>query len=105
MKNYRRQKVASLIRDYLAQIILKEFEFPAIITLINIEIDEQFKKAKAKIKVLPTDLNLKESQIKLQELKILKELNENQNKIFKLLLKKLNLKPLPKIIFELENKI
>jgi ribosome-binding factor A len=35
------------------------------------------------------------------ELKILKELNENKERLFKILLKKLNLKPLPKITFEI----
>lgn len=89
----------SLIRDYLAQLLLKEFEFPALITLTNIQIDNDFKTAKAKIKILET--NLKES--KTQQLKILKELNQNKEKISRILFKQLNIKPFPKIIFELNS--
>lgn len=90
----------SLIRDYLAQLLLKEFEFPAIVTLMEVKIDDEFKKAKAKIKILP--FNIKNSNnFKKEAVEILNKLNQDTEKIFKILLKKLNIKPLPKIYFEL----
>lgn len=101
MKNFRRQKMESLISEHLSFLILKEFEFPALITITKIKIDEEFKIANVKIKILPKDIKIK--NFKNQELKILKELNQNKEKIFKILLKKLNIKPLPKITFELDN--
>ncbi|MCX7589584.1 MAG: ribosome-binding factor A [Patescibacteria group bacterium] len=100
MRKYRRQKMESLILEHLSFLILKEFEFPALVTITNIKIDDEFKNAKAIIKILPKDFK-NAKKFKNQEIKILKELNDNQNKIFKILLKKLNIKPLPKIIFQL----
>jgi len=91
----------SLIRDELSLILLKEFEFPALVTLVKVNIDSDFKLAKVKIKVIPKDLKMNLVDQKKLEVKILKELNENKEKLFKILLKKLNLKPLPKITFEI----
>jgi len=91
----------SLIRDELSLILLKEFEFPALVTLVKVNIDSDFKLAKVKIKIIPKDLKMNLVNQKKLEVKILKELNENKEKLFKILLKKLNLKPLPKIIFEI----
>ena len=101
MRKYRNLKMESLIRDELSLILLKEFEFPALVTLVKVNIDSDFKLAKVKIKVIPKDLKMNLVNQKKLELKILKELNENKEKLFKILLKKLNLKPLPKIIFEI----
>ncbi len=78
----------SLIKEYLSQLILKEFEFPAIVTLSQINIGDEFKTAIAKIKIIPKDLK----QSNILEVKIIKELNDNREKIFKMLLKKLNIK-------------
>ena len=91
----------SLIRDELSLILLKEFEFPALVTLVKVYIDSDFKLAKVKIKITPKDLKINLIEQKKLEAKILKELNENKEKLFKILLKKLNLKPLPKITFEI----
>lgn len=101
MRAFRHQKMESLILNYLSFLILKEFEFPAIITITNIKIDKEFKTAKAQIKILPKNFK-KIKKFKNEEIKILNELNQNKEKIFKILLKKLNLKPIPKIIFELD---
>ena len=92
----------SLIRDELSLIILKEFEFPALVTLVNVGIDSDFKLAKVKLRVISKDLKMDLVNQKKLEIKILKELNENKDRLFKILLKKLNLKPLPKIVFEIE---
>ena len=94
--------MASLIRDELSLILLKEFEFPALVTIINVNVDSDFKLAKVKIKITPKDLKINLIEQKKLEAKILKELNKNKEKIFKILFKKLNLKPMPKIVFEIE---
>jgi len=94
--------MASLIRDELSLILLKEFEFPALVTIINVNVDSDFKLAKVKIKITPKDLKINLIEQKKLEAKILKELNENKEKLFKILFKKLNLKPMPKIVFEIE---
>jgi ribosome-binding factor A len=101
MRRYRNLKMESLIRDELSLILLKEFEFPALITLFKVHIDSDFKLAKIKIKVIPKDLKMNLVNQKKLEVKILKELNGNKERLFKILLKKLNLKPLPKITFEI----
>jgi ribosome-binding factor A len=101
MRRYRNLKMESLIRDELSLILLKEFEFPALVTLVKVNIDSDFKLAKVKIKIIPKDLKMNLVNQKKLEVKILKELNENKERLFKILLKKLNLKPLPKIIFEI----
>jgi ribosome-binding factor A len=101
MRKYRNLKMESLIRDELSLILLKEFEFPALVTLVKVYIDSDFKLAKVKIKITPKDLKMNLVNQKKLELKILKELNENKERLFKILLKKLNLKPLPKITFEI----
>ena len=101
MRKYRNLKMESLIRDELSLILLKEFEFPALVTLVKVHIDSDFKLAKVKIKIIPKDLKMNLLNQKKLEVKILKELNENKEKLFKILLKKLNLKPLPKITFEI----
>jgi len=102
MRKYRNLKMASLIRDELSLILLKEFEFPALVTIINVNVDSDFKLAKVKIKITPKDLKINLIEQKKLEAKILKELNKNKEKIFKILFKKLNLKPMPKIVFEIE---
>jgi ribosome-binding factor A len=102
MRKYRNLKMASLIRDELSLILLKEFEFPALVTIINVNVDSDFKLAKVKIKITPKDLKINLIEQKKLEAKILKELNENKEKLFKILFKKLNLKPMPKIVFEIE---
>ncbi|MGC8776030.1 MAG: ribosome-binding factor A [Minisyncoccia bacterium] len=90
--------MASLIQNELGMLILREFEFPALITITNLKIDSEFKTATAKIKIIFKDIKTPKNK----ELQILKELNQNKEKFFKILLKKLNLKPLPKIQFELD---
>jgi ribosome-binding factor A len=102
MRRYRNLKMESLIRDELSLILLKEFEFPALVTLVKVNIDSDFKLAKVKIKIIPKDLKMNLVNQKKLEVKILKELNENKERLFKILLKKLNLKPMPKIVFEVE---
>jgi ribosome-binding factor A len=102
MRKYRNLKMASLIRDELSLILLKGFEFPALVTIINVNVDSDFKLAKVKIKITPKDLKINLIEQKKLEAKILKELNENKEKLFKILFKKLNLKPMPKIVFEIE---
>jgi ribosome-binding factor A len=102
MRKYRNLKMESLIRDELSLILLKEFEFPALVTLVKVNIDSDFKLAKIKIKVIPKDLKMNLVNQKKLEVKILKELNENKERLFKILFKKLNLKPMPKIVFEIE---
>jgi len=102
MRKYRNLKMESLIRDELSLILLKEFEFPALVTLVKVYIDSDFKLAKVKIKITPKDLKINLIEQKKLEAKILKELNENKERLFKILLKKLNLKPMPNIVFEIE---
>jgi ribosome-binding factor A len=102
MRKYRNLKMASLIRDELSLILLKEFEFPALVTIINVNVDSDFKLVKVKIKITPKDLKINLIEQKKLEAKILKELNENKEKLFKILFKKLNLKPMPRIVFEIE---
>ena len=91
---YRSLRVANLIRDELGKIILKELEFPnAIPTITQVEIDEKLEAARIKVSVIPSS----ESE------KALKILQEAQRRFQHLLLKKINIKPMPKIRFEIDH--
>ncbi len=88
---YRLERVSSLINEELSKIIAREIEFPGCLaTITNVEIDKKFAKAIIDFSILPFE--------KSEE--ILKILEKNRVHLQYLLMKKINIKPMPKIIFK-----
>lgn len=93
MSNYRLQRTESLIREELNGIIMRELEFNgALATIMSVEVSKGLNKAAVKLGVLPPE----------KAAEVLTMLSRNRDKIQYLLLKKINIKPMPKIFFEIE---
>ncbi len=90
---YRPQRVAKLIRNELSEIIGTELEFEnALMTITEVEIDKKLETARVKFSVIPSE------KIK----PVLRSLNQFRNRLQYLLMKKINIKPMPQIKFELD---
>lgn len=93
MKNYRPQRVESLIKEELNGIIMRELEFNgALATIMDVEISGDLNKAVVKLGVLPSE----------KTAEVLTTLSRSQAKLQHLLLKKINIKPMPRIVFEID---
>ncbi|PIR86618.1 MAG: ribosome-binding factor A [Candidatus Harrisonbacteria bacterium CG10_big_fil_rev_8_21_14_0_10_49_15] len=85
----RKERVSELIQRELGQIILREVELTAITTITRVEVTAKLDFARVYISVLPDD--------KLNE--ALKLLGRRSRYLQSLLLRKLNIKPMPTIGF------
>lgn len=93
MKYYRSERVGSLIQEELNKIILREIEIPcALITVTQIEVSKDLDRAIVYFSVLPSD-KVKET---------LEILNKKQPRLQYLLMKKINIKPMPRISFKID---
>jgi len=93
MKYYRPQRVSSLIAVELNKILLKELETPGIfLTITNVEVSRKLDYATVKISVWPSD----------KAEAILSLLQKRQHTLQNLLTRKLNIKPMPQIVFKID---
>src|SRR3989344_2877081 len=90
--NYRAERVNSLIHEELSKIIMRELELPALATLTNIDTSIDLNRAVVKISVLPLD----------KADAVLGILNHNIRHLQYLLMKKINIKPMPRIVFKID---
>ena len=91
--NYRSNRVSNLIRDELSMLIKRELEFPnAIATITEVQITKKLDEAKVMVSVLPSK----------EEAGVFRILSEARNRLQHLLMKKLNIKPMPHICFEID---
>jgi ribosome-binding factor A len=90
------EKVNALIRGELSQIILREMEFPkgVLVTITRVESLVNLSNAKIYMSVMPEE-NLD---------KVMEILTRNVYHIQQSLNKRLNMRPIPKIIFKKEEK-
>lgn len=90
----RSERVSSLIHSELSKIILKEIEFSpgVLITVTSVEIDKKMDRAMVGITVLPGDIAEK----------VLGVLEIRAGYLQHLLLKKVNIKPMPRLMFCLD---
>ena len=95
--NYRPERVSSLIKQELSSIIIKSVEFPAghLVTITKVEVDKKLEHAKIGISVLPSE----------GATKVLSILEKVAGHLQYLLMKRVNIKPLPRIIFEIDHGI
>lgn len=91
--NYRNLRVAKLIQEELGKIILREVEFKnsVIVTITEVEVLRDLSQAKVKLGVMPA--TAAEEMLNL--------INEYRPLLQNLLMKKINIKPMPRIVFEL----
>lgn len=93
MKYFRKERVSSLIQEELNKIILREIEIPgALITITGVDVSKDLERAIVKFSVYPSD----------QAEKVLKILEKNRRHLQYLLIKKINIKPMPKISFKID---
>lgn len=93
MKLFRPQRVGQLIRDELAALFLREIEIAgALPTITDVEVSKDLEHAKVKVSVLPTTASPK----------VLKILNKARARFQFELLRKINIRPMPQITFEID---
>ncbi len=90
--NHRPERVQSLIQVELGKLLLKEVEFPALVTITSVEVDKKLGIARVKISVMPSSFNKEALSIAQRA----------QGELQHLLMKKINIKPMPKIKFEID---
>ncbi|MDP3052796.1 MAG: 30S ribosome-binding factor RbfA [bacterium] len=95
MRTYRDLRVANLIQEELGKIILREMEFPVstLVTITNVEVLRDLSQAKIKLGVIPAS----------EALKVLEILSSYRPLLQGMLLRKINIKPMPRIEFLLDN--
>lgn len=85
--------MGQLVRDELSKIIARELEFDnALVTVTEVEVDKKLETAKVKVSVIPGE--------KVKE--VFQTLAMARDSLQTLLFKKLNLKPVPRIQFEID---
>lgn len=92
--NYRSERVSELIKRELGRIIIREIDFlPEIIfTITEVEVDKKLEFAKVKFSVFPSSFNGEIEKI----------LKKESRHLQYLLMKKINIKPMPKINFKVD---
>lgn len=93
--NFRDLRLGQLIRDELAQYILKtvEFENGAFVTLTEVDVTKKLDHAKVLISVIPSS----------EANNVLKKLRAERGRLQHFLNHKLNIKPMPLIEFEIDH--
>lgn len=93
---HRVERVNNLIRDELSKILSRELEFPgSLVTIIEVETNKDMKGAKVRLSVLPSE----------KSAQVLRSLNDEHYWLQHLLLQRINIKPMPKIVFEIDHNI
>lgn len=91
--NRRPNRVGHLIRNELAMIIERELEFPgSLVTVTDVDVSGKLDIAHVLVSILPH----------AKEAWALSELQNARGRLQHLLMKKLNIKPMPKILFEID---
>ena len=89
---HRVERINSLIKEEFGKIIAKELEFPTLTTLTEVSVSKDFHQAVIKFSVIPSE----------KSGAVLKILNQNLRHLQYLLMKKINIKPMPRINFEID---
>lgn len=93
MRFFRSQRVSKLIREQLGEIIVRELDFAgALATITDVEVDKKLEHARVKVSVIPSDKGVKVFEV----------LDREAGRLQHLLLKKINIKPMPRIAFVID---
>ncbi|MEK7630344.1 MAG: ribosome-binding factor A [Patescibacteria group bacterium] len=94
MRPFRNLKIASLIEAELGKILTRDFYVEnTLVTITNILVDEDFLRARVKIAIIPYEKGPE----------VFTELEKQRRNFQHQLLKKINIKPMPQIRFEIED--
>jgi ribosome-binding factor A len=92
--NHRPLRVANLIRDELSAILVREMEFGgALATITEVVIDDKMDMARVRVSVLPAN----------KDEEVFRSLRKAQGFLQHVLSKKLNIRPMPFIRFEIDH--
>jgi ribosome-binding factor A len=93
MRLYRNLKVGSVIQGELNKIFQNDFDFGgALATITSVEVAEDMSAARVKISVLPFE----------KEIEVYKIIEGRRREIQGRLLRKMNIKPMPKLEFSID---
>jgi ribosome-binding factor A len=93
MKFFRSERVSKLIREQLGEIIVREIDFGgALATITDVEVDKKLEHAKVKISVIPSN----------RDTAVIESLDRAAGHLQHLLMKKISIKPMPRIMFVLD---
>lgn len=93
MRFFRSERVQSLIQKELGLIIERELEFAgALVTITGVEVDKKLERAKVRVSVIPRE----------RANAALTQLGHVAGHLQHLLMQKINIKPMPRIVFELD---
>ena len=91
---HRTERVNKLIREELSKIIGKELEFPdVLVTLTQVETDKKMEHAKVGVSILPESAAPG----------VMRALEQKTGWLQHLLFKKINIRPMPMVIFKLDH--
>ena len=93
MRFYRAERINHLIREHISRLIARELEIPgALVTVTEVQTTKKLDHAVIFISVIPSE--------KAPE--ALRMLSREAPRLQHILLKKLNIKPLPRIVFSID---
>lgn len=91
--NYRPLRVAKLIKEELGKLLLREIEpDSALLTITEVTVSKKLDSARVRVSILP----------ETKSAGVLKMLKNAQPELQHMLLKKINIKPMPRILFEID---
>ncbi len=94
MRFFRSERVGKLIRAELSKIIIREVEFPdALVTITGVTVDKKLERAKVSVSAIPSSAGDA----------ALAELQKRTGYLQHLLMKKINIKPMPRISFYIDH--
>ena len=95
MRFFRSERVSSLIQSELSKIIAREVEFPvgSLATIVNVDVDKKLERAKIGVSVIPESAAADALRI----------VNDRASELQFLLSRTLNIKPMPRLMFQLDH--
>lgn len=110
---HRPERVANLIKEELSKIISRELEFPGcLVTITDAEVNNKLEQATVKFSVFcpsetspegrPSEKFSGFARSRVAREIVLKILEKNRGYLQHLLVKKINIKPMPKIVFKID---
>lgn len=93
MKFHRPERVSKLIREYLNEFLIREIEIPGVLlTITDVEVAGDMSRAVVRFSTLPSEAVVK----------VFKILTHARDHFQYELFKKLNIRPMPQIVFEID---
>ena len=95
MRPFRNLKMASVIQEELGKLFARELNFNgALVTILDVTVDEKLEEARVKLGIIPFE----------KELEIYTMMEGRRRGLEHALVRKLNVKPMPRLKFEIASK-